>query len=380
MLSANGTTSGTGIIWIARQTQGHSETLDAYNATGSAGLLAELYDTSQNQSRDALGTTGHFVTPIVDNGKVYIGTETQLKVYGLLPTLAANAGNSQSGTVGTTLPVALSVLATDSYLHQPISGVSVTFSSVGAKGTFNPPTATTNSSGIATTQYTLPTIAGPITITAANSNYISGTFTETATAGAPTALQDVSGGYQSATVGTMLAAPLLVRLKDSYGNVVPGIPVSFIDNQAGGTFSPPSPVTTDSTGTATVNYTVPTKAQSITITPSYGSLSGKFSEKSIAGAAAAVSIVSGNNQSGTHGTQLPKPLVAGVKDQYGNPISGVTVTFADGGAGGIFSTTTPVTSNQGQASVTYTLPGAPGVVNITATVGSFSAKFTETSQ
>lgn len=382
VVSANGTTSGTGIVWVVRQTQGHGETLDAYNATASGGVLAELYDTSQSKSRDTLGTTGHFATPIIDNGKVYVGTETQLKVYGLLPTLSVNAGNSQSGTVATTLPVALSVEATDSYLQQPISGVSVTFTFAngGAHGTFNPPTAITNASGIATTQYTLPTTAGSIAISATNSNYVSASFTETATAGAPAALTDVSGGYQSGTVGTMLAAPLLVRLKDSYGNVVPGIPVSFTDNGAGGTFSPPSPVTTDSTGTATVNYTVPTKAESITITPSYGSLSGKFSEKSIAGAAASVGIVSGNNQSAAAGMQLPNPLIASVKDQYGNPVSGVTVTFSDGGAGGTFSTTMPVTNSKGQASVTYTLPNVSGAVSITATVGSFSANFSETAQ
>jgi protocatechuate 3,4-dioxygenase beta subunit len=171
---------------------------------------------------------------------------------------------------------------------------------------------------------------------------------------------------------------LVVTLKDSYGNRVPGVPVAFTDNGAGGTFNPPSPVTTNSSGTATVSYTLPTKAQQITITPSYGTLTGKFTEKAVAGSAASVSVISGNKQSGAPGTQLPKPLVAGVKDQYGNPVSGITVTFYDGGAGGTFSTTTPMTNNQGQASTTYTLPNTTGVVNVTATVGSFVASFTET--
>jgi hypothetical protein len=285
VVSANASTNG--IVWLVRFVKNNgTEGLYAYNATPSGATLPELYDTSQNASRDTLGGTAHFATPIIANGKVYVGTaatQSQLKAYGLLPTLSASAGNSQSGTVATTLPTALNVTAADSYQHLPISGVAVSFSDGGAGGTFNPTSATTNSSGIATTQYTLPTKAGAITISATNPNYVAGSFSETATAGNPAALADISGGYQTGVVGTTLPAPLLVRLKDTYGNVVPGIPVSFTDNGAMGTFAPPSPVTTDSTGTATVTYTLPTKAQTITITPSYGTLSGKFLERATAG-------------------------------------------------------------------------------------------------
>jgi hypothetical protein len=285
VVSANASTNG--IVWLVRFVKNNgTEGLYAYNATPSGATLPELYDTSQNASRDTLGGTAHFATPIIANGKVYVGTaatQSQLKAYGLLPTLSASAGNSQSGTVATTLPTALNVTAADSYQHLPISGVAVSFSDGGAGGTFNPTSATTNSSGIATTQYTLPTKAGAITISATNPNCVAGSFSETATAGNPAALADISGGYQTGVVGTTLPAPLLVRLKDTYGNVVPGIPVSFTDNGAMGTFTPPSPVTTDSTGTATVTYTLPTKAQTITITPSYGTLSGKFLERATAG-------------------------------------------------------------------------------------------------
>jgi len=286
VISANANTNG--IVWVVRFVKSNgNEGLYAYNATATGALLPELYDTNLNSSRDGLGGTAHFATPIIANGKVYVGTaatQSQLKVYGLLPTLAASAGNGQSGTVATTLPTALAVTATDSYQHLPIAGVTVNFSDGGAQGTFNPTSATTNSSGVATTQYTLPTKAKTITINATNPNYVTGSFSETATAGNPAALADISGGYQSGVVGTTLPAPLLVRLKDTYGNVVPGIPVTFIDNKAGGMFTPPSPVTTDSTGTATVSYTLPSTPQTITITPSYGTLSGKFTEKATAGA------------------------------------------------------------------------------------------------
>ncbi len=377
VISANQNTNG--VLWLVRNTTANGPYgMYAYNATPTGSQLNQLYYTDPKSLRDALGTTAHFATPIIVNGKVYVGTQTNLMVYGLLPSIAISAGNNQSATVGSTLPTSLSVQVTDSYLHQPVAGVSIAFSALGGKGTFNPPAATTDSNGMASTQYTLPTASGTITISATNLHAVSATFTETATAGSPTNLYDISGGYQSATVGTALPNPLVVRLKDTYGNGVPNIPVSFSDGNQNGSFNPPSPVTTDPTGTVTVTYTVPNKAESLTITPSYNSLSGKFSEKSVAGPAASVSVISGNNQTGAPRTQLPKSLVAGVKDQYGNPVSGVTVTFSDGGAKGTFSTTTPVTSAQGTVTVTYTLPNSgPETINITGTVSSFVAQFTE---
>jgi hypothetical protein len=77
-ISANGTTSG--LVW-ALDTNG--SVLYAYNA---ANITAFLYNSNQAGTRDhfsALG--GHFVTPIVADGKVYFGTGSSLVVFGLLP-------------------------------------------------------------------------------------------------------------------------------------------------------------------------------------------------------------------------------------------------------------------------------------------------------
>jgi len=68
-----------------------------------------------------------------------------------------------------------------------------------------------------------------------------------------------------------------------------------------------------------------------------------------------------------------------LKDEYGNPISGVTVTFTDNGAGGTFSTTTPVTTVSGQATVTYTTGSNAGTVTISASTSVLGPlNFTET--
>jgi hypothetical protein len=291
-------------------------------------------------------------------------------------TLAVNGGNNQTGTVSTTLPTALTVLATIN--GTATSGVSVSFSDGTGGGTFTPNPAISNSSGIASTSYTLPATAGTYTVTASSSGYSSTTFTETAQSSVTVAtLQLVSGGKQTGTVGTALPAPIVIRAKDSSGKTVQGASISFTDG-AGGTFSP-NPAITDSTGQASTTYTLPTVAENLVVTASDGSVKVTASEKSVPAAASKIAIVSGNNQSANPNTLLPSKLIVSVTDTYLNPISGYTVTFTDNGAGGTFSTTMPVTDSHGQASVSYTTGSNPGTITISAgSTATGSVNFTET--
>jgi hypothetical protein len=78
-ISANGNAQG--IVWALDWSAG---TLFAYDATD---LTKELYDSNQAASnRDHFSAVGgHFITPMVANGRVYIGTKTTVAVFGLLP-------------------------------------------------------------------------------------------------------------------------------------------------------------------------------------------------------------------------------------------------------------------------------------------------------
>jgi hypothetical protein len=331
--------------------------------TGSNGMASTTYTlpaTAQTVTITA-SSSGYMSTTFTETAAVWA--------------LSASAGNNQSGMVNTTLPTALTVLASSS--GSPVQGVSVTFSDSGAGGTFGTPTATTGSNGMASTTYTLPASVETITITASSSEYTSATFTETSTPSV-SSISQVSGGKQSGAVGTTLPQPIVVKAKNSSGGAVSGAPISFSDGGLGGSFSP-STAPTGSNGQASTSYTLPKVAKSFTVTASDGSVSVGITEKSVVGPPTTFAIVSGNNQSANPKTKLQKSLVVSLKDEYGNPISGATVTFTDNGAGGTLSSTAVTTSVSGQATVTYTTGANAGTVTITATTSGVNPlNFTET--
>ncbi len=76
-ISANGTSNG--IVWAVEN--GSTGVLHAYNATN---LTSELYNSNQAaNSRDTF-SDNKYVTPMVANGKVYVGTPNSVVVFGLL--------------------------------------------------------------------------------------------------------------------------------------------------------------------------------------------------------------------------------------------------------------------------------------------------------
>jgi outer membrane protein assembly factor BamB len=81
-----------GIVWASANT--NPAVLYAYNAKN----LHELYDSNQAANgRDHFGAGNKFITPMIANGKVYVGTTNGVGVFGLLsaPSAGAPAGGSQ---------------------------------------------------------------------------------------------------------------------------------------------------------------------------------------------------------------------------------------------------------------------------------------------
>jgi hypothetical protein len=77
-ISANGTNNA--ILWAAENAG--SAVLHAYDATN---LSRELYNSNQaSGGRDRFGAGNKFITPMITNGKVYVGTTNGVGVFGLL--------------------------------------------------------------------------------------------------------------------------------------------------------------------------------------------------------------------------------------------------------------------------------------------------------
>ena len=79
-VSANGTQDG--IVWAVESATGAAGVLHAYDA---ANVGHELYNSSQAPNgRDSFGTDNKFITPVVANGDVFVGTTNGVAVFGLL--------------------------------------------------------------------------------------------------------------------------------------------------------------------------------------------------------------------------------------------------------------------------------------------------------
>lgn len=77
-VSANNASNG--IVWAIEHR--NPDVLHAYDATN---LAKELYNSTQApRSRDQFGVASHFGTPMIVNGKVYVGTTNSVVVFGLL--------------------------------------------------------------------------------------------------------------------------------------------------------------------------------------------------------------------------------------------------------------------------------------------------------
>jgi hypothetical protein len=77
-VSANGTSNG--IVWAVENSS--PAVLHAYSATN----LNELYNSNQaSNGRDQFGSGNKYITPMIVNGKVFVGTPNGVAVFGLLP-------------------------------------------------------------------------------------------------------------------------------------------------------------------------------------------------------------------------------------------------------------------------------------------------------
>ena len=186
-ISANGTANG--IVWA---TQASGFVLHAFNA---ANVSQELYNSAQLSSRDSAGSVVKFNVPTVANGKVYMGSQSALSVYGnlnllVVPQIAPNGGiftnsinvtlsNSVSGatmyyTLDGSTPTTGSTLYTGPFAITKTCGLNVIAAVPGspnsavATATFINSSSLGNGTGLqgqyyGNTSYTNPFVGAPLT-------------------------------------------------------------------------------------------------------------------------------------------------------------------------------------------------------------------------
>ena len=185
-------------------------------------------------------------------------------------------------------------------------------------------------------------------------------------------IEILTGDGQSATVGQSVSSSPTVRVRNTDGQPVSGVAVTFSVAGGGGTVSGANQ-TTGTDGSASVgSWTLGQTAGSNTLRASASGAQGspvEFTATGTPDAPAAASAHAGDGQSAPFGTSVAVAPAVRVVDQFGNPVAGVGVTFAVGTGGGSVTGGTQTTGADGVATVGgWQLGTALGANTLVATV------------
>jgi 5-hydroxyisourate hydrolase-like protein (transthyretin family) len=280
------------------------------------------------------------------------------------PASMTRVNDQQSGIVGEALAEPVAVIVNDK-LGRPVKGATVQFTALNGSTTGGAGVTTasvaTDDNGRAATPWTLGTTPGSYSLTAAVGTVPAVTFTATAIAGAPFALT-ASGGGQAGTVDTNLPAPIVITLRDKYGNAISGDTVTY-QPQNGGAASPATDLTSSS-GQSSTQWKLPTVAGPASLVVTAGGLSTTVTATANPGAPAQLEkMASSDNQSANTGAALPQAMSVTVRDAFLNPVPNVSVAFSP--ASGTVSASPVATDAFGQANTIWTMGSTAGATTLT---------------
>ena len=297
--------------------------------------------------------------------------------------LAVVSGDNQSDTVGATLASPLIVRVSDA-LGLPVSGVTVSWAVTGGAGSITP-SSVTNAAGRASATHVLGPRPGAHTASATVSG-LSGSpagFTATARHGTPASLE-FTVQPNDGTAGSALTPPVQATARDGFGNTASGFTgmttVAIGANPGGGTLGGTTSRAA-SGGVATYgDLAISQGGNGYTLTASASGLSPATSAPFNVTASpppppatpTQVARVSGDGQADTVGAALVNPYVVRVTDAAGNPVSGVSVTWAVTVGGGTIAPSASTTNGVGEASATHTLGLVLGTHTATASTAGLS--------
>ena len=294
-------------------------------------------------------------------------------------TLDIISGNDQQGLPGEALENPFVVEVRDRF-DKPLPDVEVVFFVSSGGATLSVTSTTTDANGRAESRLTLGPNPGRNTVTVSVTGVQEQqTFTSEGIL-TPKTLEIISGDNQEGLPGAAFENPFIVEVRDQTDKPLAGVQVTFSVTSGGGTLSATS-VTTDASGRAESRLTLGPNPGTNTVTVSVAGIQAQetFNAEGIR-IPLAFWIISGDKQQGLPGEALAKPFVVEVRDQSGDPLLGVQVTFSVTSGGGTLSVTSATTNNNGRAQSTFTLGPNPGRNTVTVSVAGIEEQQTFTAE
>ncbi len=361
--------------------------------SGDATLSAATSDADSSGNASITVNAGTTQGPVVitaarsDDPSVTVSFT--LNINAVVPTLALSrtSGNGQAAFINTAFASPLLVNATNNGVADP--GITINWVLASGSAVLSAGSSITDSAGDATITVTAGAVVGPVSITATRADEPTAivTFALNNDPTPNSLLSIVSGNSQSGVIGSTANSPIVVALRDGFGNAITGQTISWTVISGPATLSAATS-NTDAGGQASNAFTFGTAsgASVIRATAFGGTLSVDFAANAVM---VSLTAASGNGQAGPVSTALPVALTvqiappAGVFSASGShkplALGGVPITFAITGGGGSISVINAVTNAAGQASTVLTLGPAAGINTVSATVtGGPSTNFSAT--
>lgn len=355
--------SGVNVTWAVTAGGGSIPGVSSTNASGIATATHTFGNSpgAQTVTATATGLTG---SPVTFSSTATVGAPASM---------VADAGDSQTATVNTTVGIAPSVVVTDDEAN-PVAGATVTFAVTGGGGGITGESAVTDGTGTAQVgSWTLGQTAGANELTATLGGLTPVVFTATGTADAAANLELNDGDGQSAVAGNPVSTPPSVTVVDQFDNPVQGVTVDFAVTTGGGSLTAATP-SSGADGIATVgSWTLGATAGANSLEATSAGLSDTitFSATGIGGAADSMYVVSGDAQTDTVGATLATPYTVRVVDTNENGVPGLPVTWTVTGGGGSVTGQT-ATDGSGFATATHVFGTTAGPQTMTAALGGVS--------
>ena len=289
--------------------------------------------------------------------------------------IVAVAGTSQRALAGRALAQAVVVRVTSRH-GRPIENQLVTFASAGGQGAASPDTSRTDADGRARTTWTLGGLPGRQMLLASVDHL--DTMAHVAAEADPAARNtrvSALAGSLGAEAGSPLGDSVGVRVTDSTGRALAGVPVTW--TALNGSVRPIDP-RTDSLGVARVHWTLGSAPGVQRVRVQVGAAESSdpvapvtISAMAHAGKPAAIEILAGDDQHAVAGTPLSKSIAVRVVDAHGNHVAGVAVVLSP--SGGTVPDTALESDASGVARTRWTMGRAAGRLTLAVHVDGVTA-------